>query len=154
MRRPPSLRWQLIMIAIELKNRMFSIASVSQAPGRPHHGQAWVAGSAAIRYFEERGFYCFVPTANFELPQTPLEMMRRCLCRQPTSAISSFPPVNEFSSELIEVSELEQLKRNTEEELWSINEVASPESLWFLNQPKKPFPSVFAHPAGRLAARS
>src|SRR2546430_16939126 len=67
------------MIAIESKNRMFSIASVSQAPGGPHHGQAWVAGSAAIRYFEERGFYCFVPAANSELPQTPLEMMRRCL---------------------------------------------------------------------------
>jgi len=65
-----------------------------------------------------------------------------------------FPPVSEFSSELIEVSELEQLERNTEKELWAIDKVAPPESLWFLNQSKQPFPSVFAHPAGRLAPSS
>ena len=63
-------------------------------------------------------------------------------------------PAHKFSIELFESFELEQFERNGEEKLRSIDEIAPPESPWFLNQSKEPFSSAFSHPAGRLASPS
>ena len=137
---------------------MFSIASASKhrvdlPPVKA--GQGWVVGCAGIQYFEERVcFYHFMSRGKLRASADTSGHDSAVPGRQADLCQLLFPPVSEFSSKLIEVSELEQLEHNTEEELWSIDKVAPPESLWFLNQSKKPFPSVFAHPAGRLAADS
>ncbi len=115
---------------VEKSNVQYSKRNL--ALGGPHSGQVWVVGSAGIRYFEER--VCFTiscPAANFQLPQTPLEMIRRCLAgsRPLPTPLSAGERV---FSELFETSELEQFKRNIEEELRPIDEVTPPESLWFL----------------------